>query len=168
MLVFKASRIAFALSLAGVALAPQVVAQNRPLEVYQARLSERDHFNSNGVRLQTAAGIIRQDRANYYVYHKRDPEDQADAFFASKANRARLEKSDPGRTHDGAAANAAVINGTPIIRVEVHENYVNIWADVTRGTGVRTMRLRRRLRSRLQGWRDGGRARRACSSHCRR
>jgi hypothetical protein len=126
MSLLKASRIAFALSLGALALAPQVVAQDRPLDVYQARLSERDHFNSQGVRLQTAAGIVRQDRANYFLYHKRDPEDQADGFFASKANRDRLEKLILAG-HTTASANAAVINGTPMIRVEVYENYVNIY-----------------------------------------
>ena len=37
-------------------------------ETYTARLSPADHYNSNGVRLHSAAAIIRQDRANYYVY----------------------------------------------------------------------------------------------------
>ncbi len=122
----KALSIVAALSLSSLVLSPLAGAQDRPLETYQARLSERDHFNSQGVRLQTAAGIIRQDRANYYVYNKRDPEDQADAFFASKANRDRLEKLILAG-HTTAAANAAVINGTPLIRVEVYENYVNIY-----------------------------------------
>ena len=122
----KALSIVAALSLSSFVLSPLAGAQDRPLETYQARLSERDHFNSQGVRLQTAAGIIRQDRANYYVYHKRDPEDQADAFFASKANRDRLEKLILAG-HTTASANAAVINGTPLIRVEVYENYVNVY-----------------------------------------
>jgi hypothetical protein len=44
-------------------------------ETYTARLSPADHYNSNGVRLHSAAAIIRQDRANYYVYGIRDSED---------------------------------------------------------------------------------------------
>ena len=35
------------------------------VESYTARLSERDHYNSNGQRLLSAAAIIRQDRANF-------------------------------------------------------------------------------------------------------
>jgi hypothetical protein len=50
-------------------------------ESYVARLGAADHFNSNGERLTEAAAIIRQDRANVYVYNKVDPEDQEDIFF---------------------------------------------------------------------------------------
>ena len=62
------------------------------IESYTARLSPRDHYNSNGVRLTSAAAIIRQDRANFYVYGMRDSEDEPDSFFSDKSNRARLEQ----------------------------------------------------------------------------
>jgi hypothetical protein len=66
---------------------------------YTARLSARDHYNSNGERLQSAAEIIRQDRANYYVYGLRDSEDEPDSYFSSISNRARLEELlENGRT----------------------------------------------------------------------
>jgi hypothetical protein len=61
-------------------------------ESYIARLGPTDHFNSNGVRLTSAAAIIRQDRANYHQFEKRDPEDEGDRFFASIENRAILER----------------------------------------------------------------------------
>src|SRR5580698_3701854 len=48
------------------------------VESYTARLSERDHYNSNGQRLRSAAAIVRQDRANFYVYGLRDSEDEPD------------------------------------------------------------------------------------------
>jgi hypothetical protein len=111
-----------------VFLAGSALAQNdieRPIESYVARLSARDHFNSNGQRLTSAAAIIRQDRANFYVYGIRDPEDEADAFFQSKGNRALLEtllehgRSDP-------VAIDRVVNGTPLIRVDVYRNFVNV------------------------------------------
>ena len=52
------------------------------LESYVALLSERDHFNSSGQRLTTAAAIIRQDRANFHRFGLRDPGDEDDTFFA--------------------------------------------------------------------------------------
>jgi hypothetical protein len=111
-----------------VLLASSAPAQNdieRPIESYVARLSARDHFNSNGQRLTSAAAIIRQDRANYYVYGIQDPEDEADSFFQSKENRALLETLlEHGR--NSPAAIRRVVNGTPLIRVDVYRNFVTV------------------------------------------
>ena len=90
------------------------------IESYVARMGARDHFNSNGQRLTSAAAIIRQDRANFFVYGIRDPEDQPDSFFSSKANRANLEEL----LENGVAspqAIARVVNGTPVIRVDIYQ-----------------------------------------------
>jgi hypothetical protein len=95
------------------------------IESYTARLSPRDHYNSNGVRLTSAAAIIRQDRANFYVYGLRDSEDEPDSFFSSKSNRARLEEM----LENGRATRIAidrVINGTPLIRVDIYANGINV------------------------------------------
>jgi hypothetical protein len=95
------------------------------IESYTARLSARDHFNSNGERLQSAAAIIRQDRANYYVYGLRDSEDQPDSYFSNKGNRARLEQLlDNGQTTPDAIYR--VINGTPLIRVDIYTNGISV------------------------------------------
>jgi len=102
-----------------------VQAQPLPLETYVARLSEQDHFNSNGVRLLTVAGIIRQDRANYYEFGIRDPEDTGDVFFANKANRARLEDM-LLHGHISAATTNEIVNHTPLIVVKVYENFVDV------------------------------------------
>ena len=89
------------------------------LESYQARLTARDHFSSRGERLTSAAAVIRQDRANFYVYNLRDEEDEADSFFANKANRARLEKLlEHGTSNPNAIRR--VVNGTPLIKVMVY------------------------------------------------
>ena len=100
-------------------------AQAGPLETYVARLSDQDHYNSNGQRLLTAAGIIRQDRANFYEFGKRDPEDTADAFFSNVNNRARLEQM---LLHGAisAATNNEIVNGTPLIVVKVYENFIDV------------------------------------------
>ena len=95
------------------------------IESYTARLSPRDHYNRNGVRLTSAAAIIRQDRANFYVYGLRDSEDEPDSFFSSKSNRARLEEM----LENGRATRIAidrVINGTPLIRVDIYANGINV------------------------------------------
>jgi len=95
------------------------------VESYTARLSPRDHYNSNGVRLTSAAAIIRQDRANFYVYGMRDSEDEPDSFFSDKSNRARLEQM----LENGRATRDAlykVVNGTPLIRVDIYANGINV------------------------------------------
>lgn len=110
--------ISLALGMA-IALCAPIAAEACELqERYIARLSAMDHFNSNGVRLTSAAAIIRQDRANFHLFGKRDPEDQGDAFFASKGNREILERLlESGRSAPSALRE--VINGTPIIEVEI-------------------------------------------------
>ena len=112
------------LALAAVAMTP-TCALAAPLEVYEARLSAQDHFNSNGQRLTTAAAIIRQDRANYHKYGLRDPEDEGDSYFASAENRARLEALIARGSVTPRAARA-ILNGTPLIIVTVFDDYVDI------------------------------------------
>lgn len=95
------------------------------VETYTARLSERDHYNSNGQRLRSAAAIIRQDRANFYVYGVRDGEDEPDPYFSSKSNRARLEEMlENGRATPDAIDR--IVNGTPLIRVEIYATGIQV------------------------------------------
>jgi hypothetical protein len=94
-------------------------------ETYTARLSPADHYNSNGVRLQSAAAIIRQDRANYYVYRIRDREDEPDSFFSIKSNRARMEQMlENGRATPDAVYK--IVNETPLIRVDIYSTGINV------------------------------------------
>ncbi len=103
-------------------------AARQPMDSYCATLSARDHFNSNGQRLTTAAAIIRQDRANYHKFRRRDSGDQGDSFFSLQANRARLEaliaegSSDPGVLR-------RIVNGEPRICVDIWNDYVNVTVD---------------------------------------
>ncbi|WP_091524959.1 hypothetical protein [Aerobium aerolatum] len=98
------------------------------LDSYTARLSAADHFNSNGARLNSAAAIIRQDRANFYVYGSDDPEDEADAFFDDKANRAKLERM-LNRGTFSPSAKRAILNGTPLIHVEIYHDFINVYVN---------------------------------------
>jgi hypothetical protein len=94
-------------------------------ETYTARLSPADHYNSNGVRLHSAAAIIRQDRANYYVYGIRDSEDEPDSFFSVKRNRERMEQMlENGRATPDAVYR--IVNGTPLIRVDIYSTGINV------------------------------------------
>jgi hypothetical protein len=111
----------------GTGLVRQAEAQilGQLVESYTARLSPRDHYNSNGERLQSAAAIIRQDRANFYVYGLRDNEDEPDPYFSSKGNRARLEQMlENGRTTSEAIYR--VVNGTPLIRVDIYATGISV------------------------------------------
>lgn len=105
--------------------ASSTVAIAGPIESYVARLSAADHFNSNGVRLTNVAAIIRQDRANLYVFGKGDREDEQDSFFADKGNRARLEAM-LNRGTASKGARQAIVNGTPMIRVDVYSDFINV------------------------------------------
>jgi hypothetical protein len=100
-------------------------AQPGLIDSYVARLSRADHYNSYGERISTAAGVIRQDRANYYVYGHRDRADEPDSFFSSTQNRAQLEAMLlAGRAAPGVRNQ--IVNGTPLIRVDVYRGYVRV------------------------------------------
>jgi len=85
---------------------------------YVARLSERDHSASDGFRLKDAASIIRQDRANFHKFSRRDEEDETDSFFASVRNREDLENM-VKRRQLPSAVSAAIVRGTPLVEIEV-------------------------------------------------
>lgn len=94
-------------------LAQQLIAS------YVARLSEADHYNSQGQRLTSAVAIIRQDRANFHHFNLRDPEDNDDPFFAIARNRAALEQMlERGRADSTAIAR--ITNGNVLIRVDIY------------------------------------------------
>src|SRR5688572_12316112 len=80
------------------------------LEDYLAVLSEQDHLNSKGGRLTEAAAIIRQDRANYHKFGRRDQGDENDEFFADAANREELERLLKQGTSDKDALDYIVKN----------------------------------------------------------
>src|SRR4051812_17356229 len=86
---------------------------------YTARLSAADHTSSAGVRLDSAAAVIRQDRANYHKFKLRDDEDEGDTFFSNAKNREVMEKMlERGSSDKGVLRQ--IVNGTPLIRVEVY------------------------------------------------
>ena|SRR6185503_12632941 len=122
--------LVIAVTLVAAVLAAAPARAQQLIESYVARLSERDHFNSNGQRLTSAAAIIRQDRANYFRFGRGDAEDEPDRFFADFNNRAALERMlERGRASPGALA--AIVNGTPVVRVEVYRDSGGYYVHVT-------------------------------------
>lgn len=95
------------------------------IESYTAKLGSADHFNSRGTRLSNVAAIIRQDRANFHKFGKRDAQDQWDAFFASKSNRALLE-SMLNNGYISKQTRNQIVNGTPIITVNIYSDYIEV------------------------------------------
>jgi adenine deaminase len=103
-----------------------------PMCVYQARISEADKTNSQGVYLPnsgvsvgTVAAIIRQDRANFHEFSIRDAEDESDCAFAKKSNRVTLENMLKNGEVDEAAMRT-IVQGNPLIRVQVYRDHINI------------------------------------------
>ncbi len=98
------------------------------IESYTAKLGEKDHFNSNGERLKTAAAILRQDRANFHEFGIIDAEDEEtgdNAFFGKKANRAKLEVM-LKRGTIAKETEKAILNGTPVVHVTVYKDHIDV------------------------------------------
>ncbi|EIJ41432.1 hypothetical protein BegalDRAFT_0514 [Beggiatoa alba B18LD] len=100
---------------------------------YTARISAQDKMSSKGDSLVSggkitpaiAAAVIRQDRANYHEFKKRDAEDETDCVFDDKQKRALLEK----RLSQGTASSNSlkeIVLGTPLIKVDVYDEYVDV------------------------------------------
>eukprot|EP00697_Spironema_sp_BW2_P007875 gnl/Spiro4/22287_TR10974_c0_g1_i1.p2 gnl/Spiro4/22287_TR10974_c0_g1~~gnl/Spiro4/22287_TR10974_c0_g1_i1.p2 ORF type:complete len:254 (+),score=3.71 gnl/Spiro4/22287_TR10974_c0_g1_i1:1175-1936(+) len=110
-----------ALLLSTVAFAA-MIAELRAAELigeYQAFISEADLYNSSGARLTEPWAVIRQDRANYHKFGKRDEGDGYDAFFASESNRSSAERMLQQGFIDPLAAQQ-LLKGNVGIRVRIY------------------------------------------------
>ena len=85
-------------------------------EVYYAKLGTHDHYSSRGTRLNTVSAILRQDRANYHKFYKRDRYDTDDKFFSSKRNREEYERM-MTNTNVSRRTREEILYGTPKIKV---------------------------------------------------
>ena len=111
-------------SVAALGFAAPALAQNGYVTSYCATLSYDDHFASDGYPLDTAAQVIRQDRANVHEFGVSDPGDEYESVFGNKDYRAWLEGMLNG-TMDSYTANE-VLYGYPDVCVEVYEHYVQV------------------------------------------
>lgn len=93
---------------------------------YVARISARDHYASDGYPLDSAAQMVRQDRANWHKFGKRDPDDENDVWFRTNAQRERLQSMLQRAGAMSAATKRAIANGSPLIQVDVYANSVAV------------------------------------------
>ena len=94
---------------------------------YRAFLSERDHFNSSGKRLRNPAAIIRQDRANFHRFGRRDAGDEWDEYLHSTNNRAIVERwLNAGNTPSWVKRR--IVNGTPYINVHFYGDGYSVYS----------------------------------------
>jgi hypothetical protein len=98
---------------------------------YVARISERDHQASDGYALDSAAQMVRQDRANWHNFHRRDSDDEADVWFRTNDQRAALERMLKRGGAMSGSTRRAIVNGEPLIQVDVYPDsvYVSILED---------------------------------------
>lgn len=99
--------------------------EGAPIDVYVAKLGVQDHFNSKGKRLKSAAAIIRQDRANYHKFGKRDAIDEGDRFFNNKKNRDILELM-LNNGYISPTTKRRILDDTPTIVVYVYSNSIRV------------------------------------------
>lgn len=96
------------------------------LGAYVARISRNDKQASDGYPLDTAAQMVRQDRANWHKFGSGDPEDEDDPWFRSTSSRARLERMLGKRGAMSQATRRAIARGAPVIEVQVFRNSVRV------------------------------------------
>lgn len=106
----------------------------KPLCTYQARISENDKYNSSGKYIATktnkatAAGILRQDRANYHKFGSSDLEDTGDCLMDSASWRAKFETMLSNGEADSNSIDA-IVNGYPLVTVDLYHDSVNVRVD---------------------------------------
>jgi len=105
---------------------PSTAAADELLGLYVARISWKDHEASDGYRLDTAAQVVRQDRANVHMHIQTDEEDDIDVWFTTNAKRSRLEQMLNKKGAMNAATRRAILTGEPLIEVDVYRNGVRV------------------------------------------
>ena len=93
---------------------------------YVARISDRDHQASDGYALESAAQMVRQDRANWHKFHRRDSDDEGDGWFRTNDQRADLQRMLQRSGAMSSSTKRAIVNGEPLIQVDVYENSVRV------------------------------------------
>jgi len=98
---------------------------------YSARISDADKYNSKGVLIaqnysnNTVAAILRQDRANYYVYGKASREDEGDCVFNDKEARAKMQ-SFLASASIPQYARRIIIDNNPLIEVDIYSKHIEV------------------------------------------
>ncbi len=122
----KTIRSAAAGLVAALILGTGVAQADQLLGTYVARISEKDHQASDGYVLDSAAQVVRQDRANVHKHVQTDEEDGIDDWFTTNAKRARFEQllNKPGAMSN--STRSAILRGEPLIEVQVYRQSVRV------------------------------------------
>ncbi len=96
---------------------------NNFIDVYYAKISQKDKYSSSGKRLKKVSAILQQDRANYHKFYKRDKEDTSDIFFTTKENRDKLKYMlkyiSPAMEYD-------ILNSYPLVKVAIYKDHIEV------------------------------------------
>ncbi|CAN7418170.1 hypothetical protein LJR234_002849 [Mesorhizobium amorphae] len=122
----KARSFAAAGLLLASALGTSAAKADDMLGSYVARISERDHQASDGFPLDSAAQMVRQDRANWHKFHRRDSDDEGDDWFSSNDDRADLQRMLERGGAMSSSTRRAIVNGEPLIQVDVYSRSVRV------------------------------------------
>lgn len=122
----KARAFAVAGLLLASALGTSAAKADDMLGSYVARISERDHHASDGFALDSAAQMVRQDRANWHKFHRRDSDDEGDDWFRSNDDRADLQRMLERGGAMSSSTRRAIVNGEPLIQVDVYSRSVRV------------------------------------------
>jgi len=122
----KAKAFAVAALLLAPVLGTGAAQADDMLGSYVARISERDHHASDGYALDSAAQMVRQDRANWHKFHRRDSDDESDDWFRTNEDRADLQRMLERGGAMSASTRRAIVNGEPLIQVDVYSNSVRV------------------------------------------
>ncbi|CDX45928.1 conserved exported hypothetical protein [Mesorhizobium plurifarium] len=118
--------MAVAALVAATTLGASVARADDMLGSYVARISDRDHRASDGYPLGSAAQMVRQDRANWHKFHRRDSDDQGDPWFRGDGSRADLQRMLERGGAMSSATRRAIVNGEPLIEVDVYPDGVRV------------------------------------------
>lgn len=121
----------FSAPLASVALvflmiAATPAAAEELVGTYVARISWKDHEASTGRKLDTAAQVVRQDRANVHRHIQTDEEDDIDGWFTTNAKRGEFQQMLEREGAIDEATRRAIMEGEPLIEVEVYRDSVKV------------------------------------------
>lgn len=115
-----------AASVAALVAGTTLASADQFLGSYMARISDNDHHASDGYPLDTAAQMVRQDRANWHKFGSGDAEDEPDSWFGSTSSRARFEKMLGKSGAMSSSTRQEIANGEPIVEVQVFANSVKV------------------------------------------
>lgn len=107
------------------------MAQEKEICNYTARISKADKLNffnksiSSAPNKKTALAFIRMDRANYYRYGKRDPEDESDCYFSNIKNRAKIDEFIEKSTISEGLLKK-ILKDEPVIYVKVFKDKIDV------------------------------------------